>query len=33
MTLVADIRVGSRSVATYRLGGMVRDLGDDMRDR
>jgi hypothetical protein len=33
MTLIADIKVGSRSVATDLLGGLVRNLGDEMRDR
>jgi hemolysin D len=32
MTLSGEIHVGTRSVAAYVLGGVVRGLGDAMRE-
>jgi HlyD family secretion protein len=32
MTLQGDIKVGTRSVAMYILGGMVRSVGEAMRE-
>jgi hypothetical protein len=33
MTLEADIKVGTRSVAMYLLGGLLRHYGEAMRER
>jgi HlyD family secretion protein len=32
MTLVADVKVGTRALGTYLIGGMVRGVGEAMRE-